>query len=129
MSDYVLAIDQGTTSSRAIIFDKSGSVVSSGQLEHKQIFPKAGWVEHDPKEIWDNTREVIGQALSKASLTRHDIVAVGITNQRETTVVWDRATGKPVYNAIVWQDRRTAGFCDQLKRDGHEGMIQARTGL
>lgn len=114
MAKYVLAIDQGTTSTRAMIFDHSGSVVSTGQLEHEQIFPKAGWVEHDAVEIWDNTREVIGQALSKASLTRHDIVAVGITNQRETTVVWDRATGKPVYNAIVWQDTRTQPIVDRI---------------
>ena len=93
---YIFAIDQGTTSTRAIIFDHSGSIVSTGQLEHEQIFPRAGWVEHDPMEIWDNTRQVIGQALSKANLTRHDIEAVGITNQRETAVVWDRTTGKPV---------------------------------
>ena len=96
MADYILAIDQGTTSSRAIIFDRKGSIVSSGQLEHEQIFPKAGWVEHDPMEIWRNTREVIGQALGKADLTRHDIAAVGITNQRETAVVWDKNTGEPV---------------------------------
>ncbi|MCY7289856.1 MAG: glycerol kinase, partial [Cryobacterium sp.] len=107
MAKYVIAIDQGTTSSRAIIFDKAGSVIAIGQLEHEQIFPRAGWVEHDPMEIWDNTRQVIGQALSKANLTRHDIEAVGITNQRETAVVWDRHTGLPVYNAIVWQDTRT----------------------
>ena len=104
MADYILAIDQGTTSTRAIIFDKKGSIVSTGQLEHEQIFPKAGWVEHDPMEIWRNAREVIGQALGKADLTRHDIAAVGITNQRETAVVWDKNTGEPVYNAIVWQD-------------------------
>src|SRR5918995_599057 len=102
MADYILAIDQGTTSSRAIIFDKAGSIVSTGQLEHDQIFPKAGWVEHDAAEIWRNTGEVIGQALGKANLTRHDIAAVGITNQRETAVVWDRTTGEPVYNKIVW---------------------------
>jgi glycerol kinase len=93
MADYILAIDQGTTSSRAIIFDKAGSIISTGQLEHEQIFPRAGWVEHDPAEIWRNTGEVIGQALGKANLTRHDIAAVGITNQRETAVVWDRAPG------------------------------------
>ena len=111
---YILAIDQGTTSTRAIIFDHSGSVVSTGQLEHQQIFPRAGWVEHDPIEIWENTREAIGQALAKADVTRHAIVAVGITNQRETTVVWDRATGEPVYNAIVWQDTRTQDIVDRI---------------
>ncbi|GAB3397593.1 glycerol kinase GlpK [Schumannella luteola] len=114
MADYVIAIDQGTTSSRAIIFDKKGSIVSTGQKEHEQIFPKAGWVEHDPAEIWDNVREVIGQALSKGDLTRHDIAAVGITNQRETAVVWDKTTGKAVYNAIVWQDTRTQSIVDEL---------------
>ncbi|TPW77286.1 glycerol kinase GlpK [Schumannella soli] len=114
MADYVIAIDQGTTSSRAIIFDKKGSIVSTGQKEHEQIFPKAGWVEHNPVEIWDNVREVIGQALSKADLTRHDIAAVGITNQRETAVVWDKTTGQPVYNAIVWQDTRTQSIVDEL---------------
>ncbi len=125
---YVLAIDQGTTSTRAIIFDHAGSVVSSGQLEHKQIFPRAGWVEHDPIEIWDNTREVIGQALSKANLTRHDIASVGITNQRETTVVWDRATGKPVYNAIVWQDTRTQSIVDRIA-GGDTARFSDRVGL
>ncbi|MEO8094324.1 MAG: glycerol kinase GlpK [Pseudolysinimonas sp.] len=125
---YVLSIDQGTTSTRAMIFDRSGSPVSAGQLEHQQIFPKAGWVEHDPIEIWDNTREVIGQALSKASLTRHDIAAVGITNQRETTVVWDRVTGKPVYNAIVWQDTRTQAIVDRIAR-GDNDRFKNKVGL
>ncbi len=129
MADYVLAIDQGTTSSRAIIFDKSGSIISSGQLEHEQIFPKAGWVEHNPKEIWDNTREVIGQALSKANLTRHDIAAIGITNQRETAVVWDRNTGEPVYNAIVWQDTRTQPIVDRLAKDGGVERFKQDVGL
>jgi glycerol kinase len=129
MGKYVLAIDQGTTSSRAIIFDKSGSVISTGQLEHKQIFPQAGWVEHDPKEIWDNTREVIGQALSKANLTRHDIEAVGITNQRETAVVWDKTTGVPVYNAIVWQDTRTQPIVDRLAADGGVERFKQKVGL
>ncbi|MCY1695412.1 glycerol kinase GlpK [Curtobacterium sp. SL109] len=114
MADYIVAIDQGTTSTRAIVFDHSGSIVSSGQKEHEQIFPRAGWVEHDPSEIWDNTREVIGQALSRADITRHDVAAVGITNQRETAVVWDKTTGKPVYNAIVWQDTRTQALVDRL---------------
>ncbi len=125
---YVLAIDQGTTSTRAMIFDHGGAVVSTGQLEHQQIFPQAGWVEHDPIEIWDNTREVIGQALSKANLTRHDIAAVGITNQRETTVVWDRATGKPVYNAIVWQDTRTQPIVDRIAA-GDTDRFKSRVGL
>ncbi|WP_413250926.1 glycerol kinase GlpK [Sinomonas flava] len=126
---YVISIDQGTTSTRAIVFDHSGSIVSTGQLEHEQIFPQAGWVEHDPTEIWDNTREVIGQALSKANLTRHDIAAVGITNQRETAVVWDRHTGKPVYNAIVWQDTRTQAIVDQLAAEGGVDRFKATVGL
>ncbi|MDJ0377682.1 glycerol kinase GlpK [Cryobacterium sp. PH31-L1] len=129
MTDYILAIDQGTTSSRAIIFDKAGSIVSTGQLEHEQIFPQAGWVEHDPKEIWDNTREVIGQALSKANLTRHDIKAIGITNQRETAVVWDKNTGVPVYNAIVWQDTRTQPIVDRLAADGGVERFKKKVGL
>ncbi|MFF2272492.1 glycerol kinase GlpK [Agromyces sp. NPDC058136] len=129
MADYVLAIDQGTTSSRAIIFDKAGSIVSTGQLEHEQIFPKAGWVEHDPAEIWRNTGEVIGQALGKAKLTRHDIAAVGITNQRETAVVWDKNTGEPVYNAIVWQDTRTQSIVDRLAADGGVERFKERVGL
>ncbi|GGF00349.1 glycerol kinase GlpK [Mycetocola zhadangensis] len=129
MADYVIAIDQGTTSSRAIIFDKSGSIISTGQLEHEQIFPKAGWVEHDPTEIWNNTREVIGQALSKASLTRHDIAAIGITNQRETAVVWDKTTGKPVYNAIVWQDTRTQSIVDRFAADGGVERFKPKVGL
>ncbi|MEB0285137.1 glycerol kinase GlpK [Cryobacterium sp. 10S3] len=129
MAQYVIAIDQGTTSSRAIIFDKAGSIVSTGQLEHEQIFPQAGWVEHDPMEIWNNTREVIGQALSKANLTRHDIAAVGITNQRETAVVWDRTTGLPVYNAIVWQDTRTQPIVDRLAADGGVERFKKQVGL
>ncbi len=111
---YVMAIDQGTTSTRAIIFDHTGHIVATGQQEHEQIFPKAGWVEHDAKEIWTNTRQVVGQALGRASLQNTDITAVGITNQRETAVVWDRRTGEPVYNAIVWQDTRTQKICDEL---------------
>ncbi|MEH6780798.1 MAG: glycerol kinase GlpK [Rhodoglobus sp.] len=129
MSNYILAIDQGTTSSRAIIFDKAGSVISMGQLEHEQIFPKAGWVEHDPQEIWTNTREVIGKALSTANLTRHDIAAVGITNQRETAVVWDRTTGKPIYNAIVWQDTRTQSIVDRIAKDGGVERFKSIVGL
>jgi glycerol kinase len=130
MSDkYIFAIDQGTTSTRAIIFDHAGSIVSTGQLEHEQIFPRAGWVEHDPMEIWGNTRQVIGQALSKANLTRHDIEAVGITNQRETAVVWDRTTGLPVYNAIVWQDTRTQAIVDRLAADGGGDRFKKIVGL
>ena len=128
MADYVLAIDQGTTSTRAMILNKSGGVVSVGQKEHEQIFPKAGWVEHDPLEIWHNTQEVIGLALSRADLTRHDIVAAGITNQRETAVVWDKNTGKPVYNAIVWQDTRTQSIVDRLA-DGDVDRYKSVVGL
>ena len=127
---YVMAIDQGTTSTRAMIFDHAGTVVSVGQKEHEQIFPKPGWVEHNPKEIWDNTREVVGQALGKASLNYDDLAAVGITNQRETAVVWDRETGEPVYNAIVWQDTRTQKIADDLGAlGGGADRYKARVGL
>ncbi|MCU1547388.1 MAG: glpK, partial [Arthrobacter sp.] len=129
MNQYVIAIDQGTTSTRAIVFDHGGNIVSSGQMEHEQIFPQAGWVEHDPAEIWNNTREVIGSALSKANLTRHDIAAVGITNQRETAVVWDKTTGQPVYNAIVWQDTRTQPIVDELAKDGGVERFKQKVGL
>jgi glycerol kinase len=129
MTQYVVAIDQGTTSTRAIVFDHSGSVVSSGQREHEQIFPRAGWVEHDPMEVWNNTREVIGEALSKADITRHDVAAVGITNQRETSVVWDRNTGEPIYNAIVWQDTRTQGIVDRFAADGGAERFKQQVGL
>jgi len=129
MADYVIAIDQGTTSSRAIVFDKSGSIISTGQLEHEQIFPKAGWVEHNPNQIWNNTREVIGQALSKANITRHNIAAIGITNQRETAVVWDKTTGQPVYNAIVWQDTRTQDIVNRLAEDGGVERFKKTVGL
>jgi glycerol kinase len=125
---YIVAIDQGTTSTRAIVFDHAGSVVATGQVEHEQIFPRAGWVEHDPNEIWTNTRDVIGQALSRADITRHDVAAVGITNQRETTVVWDRATGEPVYNAIVWQDTRTQSIVERLA-NGDVDRFRSQTGL
>ena len=125
---FVLSLDQGTTSTRAMIFDHAGAVVTVGQLEHRQHFPQAGWVEHDPVEIWDNTREVIGQALGKANLTRHDIAAVGITNQRETTVVWDRTTGLPVYNAIVWQDTRTQSIVDRVAA-GDVDRFKQKVGL
>ncbi|HEY5222614.1 MAG TPA: glycerol kinase GlpK [Microbacteriaceae bacterium] len=129
MSNYVLAIDQGTTSTRAIVFDRAGAIVATGQLEHEQIFPRAGWVEHDPLEIWKNAREVVGHALGKANLTRHDIAAVGITNQRETTVVWDKNTGEPVCNAIVWQDTRTQPIVDRLAAVGGVDRFREVVGL
>ena len=127
---YVLAIDQGTTSTRAIVFDHSGQIVETGQIEHEQIFPRAGWVEHDAAEIWKNTREVTGVVLARANLTFSDIAAVGITNQRETTVVWDKNTGVPVYNAIVWQDTRTAKIAEELGAlGGGADRYKARVGL
>lgn len=129
MQQYILALDQGTTSSRAIVFDKKGSVISIAQKEFTQIFPQAGWVEHDATEIWSSQFGVAAEAITKAGLTAENIAGIGITNQRETTVVWDRSTGKPVYNAIVWQDRRTAAFCDSLKSAGIDKTIQQKTGL
>lgn len=129
MSKYILALDQGTTSSRAIIFDKNGFIISVAQKEFRQIFPQPGWVEHDPNEIWSTQLGVAAEAISKAGLTVENIAAIGITNQRETTIVWERATGKPIYNAIVWQDRRTASFCDELKARGVDKLIQEKTGL
>ncbi|GAB3665636.1 glycerol kinase GlpK [Nocardioides korecus] len=128
-STYILSIDQGTTSTRAMVFDHAGSVVSVDQIEHEQIFPRAGWVEHDPIEIWNNTREVIGGALGKANLNSKNIEAVGITNQRETAVVWEKATGKPVYNAIVWQDTRTQKIVDELAGDEGADRYKAVCGL
>lgn len=129
MGSYVISIDQGTTSTRAIIFDHDGQVVTSSQREHRQIFPQSGWVEHDPMEIWLNVRETLGEALSRAQLTRHDIAAVGIANQRETTIVWNRATGQPVYNAVVWQDTRTQPLVDQVEASHGSGLFQEKTGL
>jgi glycerol kinase len=126
---HILALDQGTTSSRAIVFDDVGRITGLAQREFTQIFPRPGWVEHDPSEIWATQIGVATEVLGRAGLTPRDIAAIGITNQRETAIVWDRETGKPVYNAIVWQDRRTAEFCDQLKRDGHEALIRDKTGL
>lgn len=126
---HVLAIDQGTTSTRAIVFDAEGRPVASAQKELPQIFPKPGWVEHDPEEIWRATVEVCRGALATAKLGADAVAGIGITNQRETTVVWDRTTGKPVHNAIVWQDRRTAEHCAELKRGRHEAMVSERTGL
>jgi len=129
MSKYILALDQGTTSSRAIVFDKGGQIISVAQKEFTQIYPKAGWVEHDPMEIWATQIGVANEAIAKAGLTAQDIAAIGITNQRETTVVWDKNTGKPIYNAIVWQCRRTADICDDLRNKGYAEMIRNKTGL
>ncbi len=125
----ILSLDQGTTSSRAIVFNHDGSIRAAAQQEFRQIFPQAGWVEHDANEIWQTQRETAQLALEKAGLAAGDIAAVGITNQRETTVLWDRKTGEPIHHAIVWQDRRTAEFCDQLKAAGHADLVQERTGL
>ncbi|MEV4731700.1 glycerol kinase GlpK [Saccharopolyspora sp. NPDC049426] len=129
MASYIAAIDQGTTSSRCMIFDHSGRVVAVNQKEHRQLFPKAGWVEHDPVEIWNNVRQVCAGALAKADLVSSDIAACGITNQRETTVVWEKATGKPVYNAIVWQDTRTDEIVSRLGAKEGQNRFQAKTGL
>ncbi|AXE97416.1 glycerol kinase GlpK [Paraburkholderia hospita] len=126
---YILALDQGTTSSRAMLFDRKGNVVSVAQKEFKQIYPHPGWVEHDPQEIWATQAGVAAEAVTHAGLNGTSIAAIGITNQRETTIVWDRETGHPIYNAIVWQDRRTADFCDQLKAQGLEQTFRAKTGL
>lgn len=129
MSKYILALDQGTTSSRAIIFGNDGKIVSVAQKEFTQIYPKAGWVEHDPMEIWGTQSGVAREAMDKIGIGADDIAAIGITNQRETTVVWERSTGKPIYNAIVWQCRRTAPICDELKAKGLAETIRNKTGL
>ena len=137
MPKFVAAIDQGTTSTRFILFDHAGNVVSVDQKEHRQIYPQPGWVEHDPLEIWARTQEVAAGALKKAECKVSDIAAIGVTNQRETTVVWERATGKPVYNAIVWQDTRTDMICNELARDGGasttlstgQDRLRGKTGL
>jgi glycerol kinase len=129
MSQYILSIDQGTTSSRAMLFNENGHARFTAQREFSQHFPKDGWVEHDPEEIWATTLEVVNEALDKAELEQCAVIAIGITNQRETTVVWDRKTGKPVYNAIVWQDRRTAEYCETLRSRGNGSMVTAKTGL
>ncbi len=126
---YILALDQGTTSSRAIVFDSDGGIVSLAQQEFKQYFPAPGWVEHDANEIWSSQLAVVKEALESAKLKSADVAALGITNQRETVVVWDRATGEPIHRAIVWQDRRTAAVCDQLRSDGREPMVHLKTGL
>ncbi|MFH4968599.1 glycerol kinase GlpK [Gaetbulibacter sp. M240] len=129
MEKYILALDQGTTSSRAIVFDKQGRIVSVAQKEFTQHFPKPGWVEHDPQEIWSTQAGVAAEAIAKKGLNVENIAAIGITNQRETVVVWDKHTGQPVYNAIVWQDKRTSDYCDTLKKEGRETMIREKTGL
>ncbi len=129
MTKYVGAIDQGTTSSRFIVFDKAGNIVSVAQKEHKQIYPKPGWVEHDPLEILHNTNEVIGAALARADLSVNDLVSVGITNQRETTVLWDKNTGKPLYNALVWQDTRVDNYVAEFAKNGGQDRFRAKTGL
>lgn len=129
MEKYILALDQGTTSCRAVIFDKKGSIISVAQKEFTQYFPQPGWVEHDPMEIWSKQAGIAAEAITKKALKGSDIAAIGITNQRETVVVWDRKTGKPVYNAIVWQDRRTAEYCDDLKEQGKTDLIREKTGL
>src|ERR1700723_513762 len=126
---YILSLDQGTTSSRALLFDHQGRVRSVAQREFTQIFPQPGWVEHDPEEIAASQIAVALEASAQAQVQPSDVAAIGITNQRETAIVWDRTTGKPIYNAIVWQDRRTAAFCSDLKAQGHENLIQQRTGL
>ncbi len=129
MSGYILAIDQGTTSSRAIVFDRDRKMLGSGQKEFTQIFPQDGWVEHDPEEIWESVVWSIKTAIRKAGIKAGEIAAIGITNQRETTLIWDRKTGKPIHNAIVWQDRRTAAHCARLRKAGHEKRVTRKTGL
>ena len=129
MAKYIGAVDLGTTSNRFILFDHGGRVAGLAQKEHRQIFPQPGWVEHDPLEIWNNTREVIREALTKIGASLSDIAAVGVTNQRETTVVWEKTTGVPVYNAIVWQDTRTDLICQELAKDGGQDRLRGKTGL
>lgn len=129
MEKYILALDQGTTSSRSVVFDKKGNIVSVAQKEFTQYFPKPGWVEHDPLEIWSSQASTAAEATTKKGIYGADIAAIGITNQRETVVVWDRKTGKPVYNAIVWQDKRTSNYCDELKSQGKSKLIRQKTGL
>src|SRR5580698_6792672 len=124
---YILSLDQGTTSSRAILFDHAGQIVQIAQKEFSQYYPQPGWVEHDAEEIWSSQFGVLAEVLAKSNCTARDIAAIGITNQRETTIVWERASGKPIHPAIVWQDRRTAGYCDELKARGLSAMIRDRT--
>ncbi|MDR9417184.1 MAG: FGGY family carbohydrate kinase, partial [Gracilimonas sp.] len=129
MEQFILALDQGTTSSRAMLFNKKGEIVSVAQKEFRQIYPKPGWVEHDAQEIWSSQAGVAAEAVASAGVNGKALSGIGITNQRETTVVWDRESGKPIYNAIVWQDRRTSDYCDQLREEGHAEMIKDKTGL
>lgn len=129
MKKYIVALDQGTTSSRAIVFDRAQNIVASAQREFPQIYPQSGWVEHDPMEIYSCQYGVMMEAITRSGCDVHDIAAIGITNQRETTVVWEKATGRPIYNAIVWQCRRTAALCDRLRADGLEDYIRDTTGL
>jgi glycerol kinase len=129
MPEYIAAIDQGTTSTRFIIFDHGGYIISVDQKEHRQVYPKPGWVEHDPLEIWENTQEVMQAALQKSGLKPADLAAIGITNQRETTVIWDRVSGKPIHNAIVWQDTRTDAICSDLAKEGGQDRLRNKTGL
>ena len=129
MKKYILALDQGTSSSRAIVFDQHGKPMAVSQKEFTQIFPKPGWVEHNPMEIWSSQASVIAEAITSIGINGQNIAAIGITNQRETTIVWDAETGEPVYNAIVWQDRRTSLYCDELKKDGRTDFIRSKTGL
>ncbi|MGL6166687.1 MAG: FGGY family carbohydrate kinase, partial [Fusobacteriaceae bacterium] len=126
---YMVALDQGTTSSRAIVFDKNQNIIAKSQKEFTQIYPKEGWVEHDPMEIWSSQSGVLAEVIAQSGISSHDIVGIGITNQRETTIVWDKNTGKPVYNAIVWQCRRTADICDKLKAKGLGEYVKQNTGL
>src|SRR5688572_21892047 len=126
---YVLAIDQGTTSSRAILFDHRANIVGITQQEFKQYFPQPGWVEHDAEEIWNSVKTVVNDLFAKTSAYPAEVAAIGITNQRETTVVWDKRTGKPIYNAIVWQSRQTSGICDKLKKAGYDKTVRKKTGL
>ena len=129
MNKYILALDAGTTSSRAILFDKDANPVEISQYEFNQFFPKEGWVEHDPMEIWNTQLKAIKEVIQKSKIDPKNIDSIGITNQRETTVIWNKDNGQPVYNAIVWQDRRTASFCDKLKEDNKSELIQNKTGL
>ncbi|NTW39603.1 MAG: glycerol kinase, partial [Cellulomonadaceae bacterium] len=129
MAKYVAAVDQGTTSTRCMIFNHAGESVGIDQLEHEQIYPQAGWVEHDPLEVWARTQDVIKGAMRKAGITAADLAAVGVTNQRETTVVWDKKTGKPYHNALVWQDTRTDKICNELAKNGGQDRYRAKAGL
>lgn len=129
MKQYIISLDQGTSSSRAIVFDHKGEIKAVAQQEFRQIFPRSGWVEHDPHEIWSSQASVIAGAIASIGINGLNVAAIGITNQRETTIVWDRESGEPVYNAIVWQDRRTSAYCDALKSEGKTDFIREKTGL